>query len=137
MSKIVLVSGGFTLLHKGHIRLFHEASFHGGVVVALNSDAWVKRKHPALCFPSWADRAEVLASVRHISQVIAFEDADDTACDAIQRVHPDYFANGGDRNQANPQEHDLCRRLGVIELFDVGGGKVASSRDLMFHVERP
>ena len=42
MPKIVMVSGGFDPIHSGHIYLIREASKHGGVIVLLNSDKWLK-----------------------------------------------------------------------------------------------
>ena len=45
MSKIIVVSGGFDPIHKGHIALFNSAKALGDkLVVALNSDKWLQRK---------------------------------------------------------------------------------------------
>ena len=38
-----------------------------------------------------------------------------------------YFANGGDRTEENVPELDVCRRLDVVMLWGVGGGKIQSS----------
>ena len=45
MDKIVLISGGFDPIHSGHIHLINEASKHGGVIVLLNSDEWLRKKN--------------------------------------------------------------------------------------------
>ena len=43
--KIVVVSGGFDPIHSGHIDYIKSAKRAGDkVVVALNSDNWLKRK---------------------------------------------------------------------------------------------
>ena len=43
--KIVVVSGGFDPIHSGHIEYFKAAKKHGdNLVVALNSDQWLKKK---------------------------------------------------------------------------------------------
>ena len=43
--KIIVVSGGFDPIHSGHIEYFKAAKRLGDhLVVALNSDAWLKRK---------------------------------------------------------------------------------------------
>ena len=43
--KIIILSGGFDPVHKGHIRMFQAASkFPAYVIVGLNSDLWLERK---------------------------------------------------------------------------------------------
>ena len=42
---IIVLSGGFDPVHKGHLRMFREASWLGHqVIVGLNSDEWLTRK---------------------------------------------------------------------------------------------
>ena len=125
-----MVSGGFSIIHIGHVRLIQSASEFGEVIVALNSDAWLSRKQGSPQVP-WMERAEVLSSLRHVATVFHVEDGDGTVCEAIERIRPTYFANGGDRTQADPREHAACERFGVIELFGVGGGKIRSSREFI------
>ena len=43
--KIVVVSGGFDPIHSGHIAYFKSAKELGNqLIVALNSDNWLKKK---------------------------------------------------------------------------------------------
>ena len=48
---IVLCSGGFSVLHIGHIECFERAATYGDVVVALNSDQWMERKYGVVIVP--------------------------------------------------------------------------------------
>ena len=134
---IIILSGGFDPVHKGHIRMFREASELGAnVVVGLNSDKWLTRKK-GKPFMEWDERAEILESCKFVNQVISFDDSDDTANDAIKRVfdmynadssdYNIYFVNGGDRKLGNVPEFDNCRELGVVMLWNFGGGKIQSS----------
>ena len=123
---MVLVSGGFDPLHVGHLALFEDAAKYGPVVVALNSDAWLIRKK-GFTFQPWTDRAQIIASLKNVSGVIPVNDADGTVTEAIERVKPKYFANGGDRTATNTPELEACRRLGVQPLFAIGGDKANSS----------
>ena len=125
-----MVSGGFSIIHIGHIRLIKSAAEYGKVIVALNSDEWLARKKESPQVP-WIERAEVLMGLRHVAKVIHVEDLDGTVCDALENIMPVYFANGGDRTEADPREHAVCERLGIVELFGVGGGKVRSSREFI------
>ena len=42
--KIIILSGGFDPIHKGHVRMFKSAKDFGEVFVGLNSDDWLIRK---------------------------------------------------------------------------------------------
>ena len=120
MKKMILVSGGFDPPHIGHVRMFKEAAKWGDVVVAINSDDWLKRKK-GYVFMTWEERAEIIREFASVDVVIAFDDSDNTACAAITKVRPDAFANGGDRKKDNTPEMDLCDELGIQMLWGIGG----------------
>ena len=51
--KIALVSGGFDLIHSGHIEYLKAASTIGDkLVVCLNSDSWLEKRKESFFFPS-------------------------------------------------------------------------------------
>jgi len=126
----VLVSGGFDPAHIGHIRMILEAATYGNVIVVANSDAWLMRKKGYIFMP-WGERAEILTAVRGVVRVEKVDDTDGTVCEAIRRLKPTYFANGGDRKIDNTPEMDVCKELGVKLLWNIGGGKIQSSSDLV------
>ena len=127
---IVLASGGFDPLHIGHVRYLKEAAKYGTLIVALNSDAWLMRKKGFVFMP-WADRFEILASLSMVASVVPVDDRDGTVCEAIERVRPDVFCNGGDRTVGDPRERASCFLVGCRESFGVGGGKIQSSSHLV------
>jgi cytidyltransferase-like protein len=120
MKKMIMVSGGFDPPHIGHIRMFKEASKWGKVIVALNSDEWLMRKK-GYVFMTFKERSEIISEFASVEYVMGFDDADNTACDAIVCMKPDAFANGGDRKKENTPEMDLCDELGIQMLWGVGG----------------
>ena len=133
IKNVIILSGGFDPVHKGHIRMFREAANLGAqVIVGLNSDDWLIRKK-GKPFMKWEERAEILESCKWINQVLPIDDSDDTACDIIKQVSDKYegyniyFANGGDRGKGNTPEMDVCRKLDVTMLWNIGGGKIQSS----------
>tara|TARA_A100001011_G_C14206317_1_gene797942 strand:- start:355 stop:792 length:438 start_codon:yes stop_codon:yes gene_type:complete len=128
--KTVMVSGGFDPIHSGHVRMILDAATYGDVVVVANSDDWLIRKK-GYFFMDWQERSEILASIKGVSSVTFVDDSDGTVCEAISRVVPDFFANGGDRKSENTPEMDLCNSLGVNLLWDIGGGKIQSSSNLV------
>lgn len=137
MKKFVLVSGGFDPLHQGHLAYLEAAYRLGdGLIVGLNSDAWLTRKKGKglLLFD---DRAAVLNALWMVDEVWAFDDADGSAVDLLKQAvdtFPDsrfVFANGGDRDADNIPEmaFDDYR---VDFAFGVGGNdKLNSSSDIL------
>ena len=137
---IIILSGGFDPVHKGHIRMFEAAkSFPSRVVVGLNSDDWLRKKKGEP-FMAWEERKEILDSIKYIDCVYRFDDSDGSACDLIRIVKKEnldvddikiYFGNGGDRTSANSPEVDYCSKNAIDVLWGLGGEKVQSSSDLI------
>jgi cytidyltransferase-like protein len=124
--KIVLITGGFDPIHRGHIEYIKAAASLGDMlVVGLNSDEWLSRKK-GKPFMGWSDRQSVVENIRQVEMVISFDDSDGSAKDAIRRVREMYpicqivFANGGDRNSANIPEMDVGDAR-ITFVFGVGG----------------
>jgi len=133
--KIVMVSGGFDPVHIGHIRMILDAAQHGDVVVVANSDDWLYRKK-GFVFMEFEQRAEILASIKGVVKVSGVDDSDTTVCEAIRRIKPDIFANGGDRKKHNTPEQAVCDEMGVEMLWGIGGeDKANSSSDLVERVK--
>ena len=129
-SPTVMVSGGFDPVHAGHIRMIRAAAKHGDVIVIANSDDWLYRKK-GFVFMEWERRVEILNAIKGVVLVDSVDDSDGTVCEAIRRIKPTYFANGGDRGKANTPEQAVCEEIGVELLWGVGGEeKVDSSSDL-------
>ena len=77
------------------------------------------------------ERCEILEGFTATSSTISVDDSDNTVCEALRRIKPDYFANGGDRKTDNTPEMDVCEELGIEMLWGVGGGKIQSSSTLV------
>ena len=97
----VMVSGGFDPVHVGHIRMILEASQYGDVIVIANTDSWLHRKK-GFVFMEWDRRCEILNALKGVVLVDSVDDSDGTVCEAIERLKPTYFANGGDRDYFIP-----------------------------------
>jgi cytidyltransferase-like protein len=135
MNKIVAVSGGFDPLHKGHVAMIEEAAQYGRVHVYLNTDEWLMRKKGYVFMP-WEDRAAILMALKGVEIVIPVIDKDDTVCKTIRKFKPDIFCNGGDRLPDNTPELVVCCDMGIQVKFNVGGGKVESSSELVKRVKK-
>ncbi len=127
---IVAISGGFDPIHHGHVRLIKESAKTGGVLVLLNSDEWLKRKK-GYSFMNWDQRAEILMAMKGVYAVVAADDSDGTVRKDLQKIKPDYFANGGDRTAETTPEIKTCLDHGIKPLFGIGGEKIASSSEIL------
>ena len=84
------------------------------------------------CVGIWQqERCEIIEGFACVSGTTGVDDTDNTVCEALERMSPDYFANGGDRKTDNTPEMDVCDRVGIKLLWGVGGGKVQSSSTLV------
>ena len=73
------------------------------------------------------ERCDILKGFGCVDATSFVDDTDGTVCEALKRLRPDFFANGGDRKTNNTPEMDICESLGIHLLWGVGGGKIQSS----------
>jgi len=141
MKKIVVTSGYFNPLHKGHVRLMQEAKKLGDVlVVIVNNDEQVKIKG-SVPFMTEQERLEIIKGLKYPDQVFLSVDKDETVAKSLQEVCKLYtgkvfFAKGGDRNINNlpESERKVCKEFGIEIVNNVGGEKIQSSSWLLKNV---
>jgi len=134
LNRVVIVTGGFDPLHKGHIEYIHSARRLGDMlIVGVNSDAWLTRKKGRPFMPS-TDRIPILKSLKDVEHCFLFDDTDDTAIEAINNAKMLYpnsqiiFANGGDRTRGNIPELEHFKNDPTVEfVFGVGGDNKLNS----------
>ena len=129
----VAISGGCDPIHVGHIRMIQQAAEYGDVIVILNSDEWLMRKK-GFVFMTWQERAEIISAIKGVVKVVPVDDSDGTVCEALLKIKPHYFANGGDRTDINTPEKQICIDNDITMIWGIGGGKVQSSSDLVSKV---
>jgi cytidyltransferase-like protein len=140
IKKVVVASGGFDPVHLGHILYFKEAKALGDkLVVILNNDNWLQAKK-GFVFMSQEQRKVIIESIRYVDEVIITNHKkgakDMSVCTELRLLRPAIFANGGDRFAKNIPEYKLCKELGIKMAFNVGGGKIESSSNLVNQVRR-
>jgi len=142
--KIVLITGGFDPLHSGHIAYFKAAKKLGDrLIVGVNSDEWLTRKKGRPFMP-FEERASIIKELKCVDEVLAFDDSDDTANEAIgiartKTTGSVIFANGGDRTNKNiPEIQTWGNTQGVEFAFGVGGeDKKNSSSWILKNWDKP
>lgn len=131
--KIVLVTGGFDPIHSGHISYLTAAAKLGyKLVVGINSDEWLRRKKGYPFLP-YEERKQIVEALQVVDYIIEFDDSDNSACDAIEKILSDtfdtvVFANGGDRNNTTTPEYLKYKDHPDVEFaFGVGGDNKKNS----------
>lgn len=91
--KIVMTSGVFDILHRGHYSVLNQARGLGDrLIVAINTDESVKsKKGPLRPINSLKDRLFALANLWSVDGVISFEDSSNQPETLIRVIKPDIF----------------------------------------------
>lgn len=137
MEKVVIVSGYFNPLHKGHIEYFENARAQGDALwVIVNSDLQreLKGSKP---FQDQEERLKIVSSLRVVDRAWISIDEDRTVRESLKHIYSIFglerklcFANGGDQTNESIPEAEVCNKLG-IELIDGLGDKIQSSSWLL------
>ena len=135
--KVVIVSGYFNPLHKGHIELFEKAKASGDQLwVIVNSDHQRELKGSKE-FMDENERLIIVSAIGIVDKALVSIDKDKTQCATLADLankysdeYELYFANGGDQNNDSIQEVPVCKEKG-IGLLEGLGDKIQSSSWLL------
>jgi cytidyltransferase-like protein len=135
--KIIIVSGYFNPLHKGHLEYFINAKSEGDLLfVIVNSDHQRALKGSKE-FQKEDERLFIVQHIKEVNQAFLSIDEDRTVCKTLEMLHAQFgqsyqliFANGGDQNNSSIPEVPICKYLG-IQLIDGLGEKIQSSSWLL------
>jgi len=120
MRRVVVASGYFDPLHRGHVEYLERAR-------ELGTSAALKKGR---AFMPARDRVRVMRALSCVDAVVESVDTDRSVCRTLAALHADVFANGGDQQNDAIPEASVCREQGV-ELVDGLGAKVQSSSALL------
>lgn len=105
---VVFTNGCFDILHIGHLKLLkHARSLGNKLVVAINSDASVKRlKGDTRPINSQEIRKETLEQLGIVDEVLIFDE--DTPYETIEKTKPNIIVKGGDYTVETVVGNDLA-----------------------------
>ena len=127
--KTVAISGYFDPIHVGHLEYIELSKRMGDyLVVIVNNNHQCKLKK-GKHFMDERDRIKIVESIKDVDEVFLSIDSDKTVCKSLEKIKPDIFTNGGDRDNQEIPESIVCKKYG-IELLDGMGKKIRSSSDL-------
>lgn len=124
--KIVVASGYFDPLHIGHIEYLELAKKIGDkLIVIVNNDLQAKLKK-GKSFMIEGDRMKIISSLKCVDETFLSIDSDETQRKSLERIKPNYFVNGGDRKNNEIPEAEVCKKLNIT-IIDNLGKKIRSS----------
>ena len=136
MNKIVITSGYFNPVHKGHLELFYNAKEVGDVWVIVNNDHQRKLKGSKE-FMDEDERLEIITALKVVDIALLSIDKDKTQCATLKYIGENYgkivkchIPNGGDQNNSSIPEVDVCNEFNIT-LIDGLGDKIQSSSWLL------
>ncbi len=136
-SKVIIVSGYFNPLHRGHLELFEKAKALGEQLwVIVNSD-FQRELKGSKPFMDQDERLIIVNAIGIVNKAIISIDKDKTQCATLSYLsqkfngkHQLYFANGGDQNNNSIPEVSVCKKEN-IQLIEGLGDKIQSSSWLL------
>ena len=129
----VIVSGYFNPIHKGHIEYINLSKKLGDyLIVIVNNDFQRKLKGSKQFFDE-EERQIILNNIKGVDKVYLSVDKDRSVIKTLILINEDigdkynlFFANGGDQNNDTIAEKQICEKL-QIKLIDNLGDKIQSS----------
>ena len=135
--KVVIVSGYFNPVHKGHIEYFNNAKSHGDQLYVIVNNDLQRELKGSKEFQDEDERMFIIQNLKMVDRVFLSVDTDRTVCKTIEMIHSlgdredeFFFANGGDQTNNSIPEKPICDWLG-INLIDGLGDKIQSSSWLL------
>ena len=135
--KVIIVSGYFNPLHKGHLEFFKKAKAAGDKLwVIVNSDFQRKLKGSKE-FMDQEERLVIVSAIGIVDKALISIDKDKTQCATLADLADKYsdkfklyFGNGGDQNNGSIPEVSVCHKKGIL-LLEGLGDKIQSSSWLL------
>lgn len=115
--RVVFTNGCFDVLHPGHLRGLRQARELGDcLVVGVNSDDSIRQlKGPGRPIVPLAERMELLAALRWVDHVIAFEET--SPAELLRMLRPAIYAKGADWKSQQLPEAPVARDVGSQIVF--------------------
>jgi rfaE bifunctional protein nucleotidyltransferase chain/domain len=121
--KIILTSGCFDIVHKGHIKILQEAKELGDIlIVCVSSDKQIKYlKGESRPVNNLNDRLAVLRSIQYIDYIIAYDEInysqEKTLDDYMIKINPFFWVKGTDYTENEIRKlHPHLKDIKLINL---------------------
>jgi D-beta-D-heptose 7-phosphate kinase/D-beta-D-heptose 1-phosphate adenosyltransferase len=135
---LIIVSGYFNPVHKGHIEYLTRSKELGDFLYVIVNNDYQRELKGSKPFMMADERKLIIESLKVVDRAMVAVDTEKTVNESIKFIMNEIgsqfskilFANGGDQNRNTVGEAKLCMELG-IELADGLGDKIQSSSWLL------
>ena len=131
--KIIIVSGYFNPIHKGHLEYFNNAKAIADQLFVIVNNDHQRALKGSKEFQDENERMVIVSNIKAVDKAILSIDTDRTVCATIKMIAEEFgseydlgFANGGDQKNENCPESGVCNEF-KIKLIDGLGDKIQSS----------
>lgn len=138
--KVIIVSGYFNPIHKGHIEYMHNSKLNGDKLFVIVNNDLQRELKGSKEFQKEEERILIVENLKVVDKCFLSIDSDRTVIETLKLINEKFahqyelaFANGGDQNNDSIPERSICEELG-IELIDGLGEKIQSSSWLLKNV---
>ena len=115
-SPVVITNGYFDKLSSTHLKFLGQLrKFKGFTVVAINSDASIKRKKGEPPLLDEMERARLLASLQSVDRVLIFEE--DNCCEVFRCLKPKIVVKGTRYQHRKIEESQVIEEIGACVEF--------------------
>jgi D-beta-D-heptose 7-phosphate kinase/D-beta-D-heptose 1-phosphate adenosyltransferase len=143
--KLVITSGYFNPLHRGHVSCIEQAKKLGDkLIVIVNNDHQVELKGSKV-YLDQNERLYIVKSLRAVDDALISSSSDKTVCVDLENLRKRFpkdeliFAKGGDRNKKDAADKksplyadtQICKKLNIKIIFNVGEEKIQSSSKIL------
>ena len=132
-NKAIIVSGYFNPIHKGHIEYFINAKKIADYLIVIVNNDFQRKIKKSKEFMLEDERIYIVKNLQMVDECYMSIDKDRTVTNTIEHIYNKlnhkydfYFGNGGDQNNEIIPERDICDKLS-IKLIDNLGEKIQSS----------
>ncbi len=136
--KIVLVGGGFDFIHYGHLEFLERARAAGNyLIVALESDAFIKEHKQRIPLHSQEQRAHLLSHMDVVDEVVLLPPMQgyDDYLNLVEMIQPQIIAvTDGDPYLIEKEKQAAVVGAQVVRV--VGRNSRFSTRDILMQTHR-
>ena len=135
--KVIITSGYFNPIHKGHLEYFNNAKAKADKLFVIVNNDFQRKLKGSKEFQDENERMTIVSNLKAVDKAILSIDMDHTVCKTIKMIAEQFgeefdieFANGGDQSNDKIPEQNICEQMNIT-LIDGLGDKIQSSSWLL------